>query len=159
MFAFGIAVALTALLVMASAVPWIVEAEDEALVRLSWRAVGQRVDECRVPTPDELAALPPHMRQKTICEARLTHFMLSVSLDGNPVFEGRIRPSGVREDRPTYVLKEFPLAPGAHRLEVSWTEELPESPRPERLAADVTLAPREILLVTRDAEAGLELKK
>jgi hypothetical protein len=149
---------LTAATVLGSALPWTVEPEDTALVRLSWRAVGQRVDECRKPTAEELAALPPHMRQQEICEARLTPFLLAVSIDGASAFEGRILPSGARQDRPTYVLQEFPVAPGEHRVEVSFVQDLPrDAATPEHLAETVTLAPREVLLVTRDETTGLSI--
>jgi hypothetical protein len=129
------------------------------LLRLSWRAVGERVEACREPTEEENAALPPHMRRSEICEARLSPFRLAVAIDGNPVLERRIRPGGARQDRPAYVFQEFPVAAGAHRLEVVFESE-PEdgavaAARPPLVLDErVVLGRREIFLVTIDPDTG-----
>ena len=153
------ALALCAGLVIGTGAPYQVEADDDGLIRLSWRAVGQRVEQCRTPTEEELAALPAHMRRQEICEGRMTPFRLSVRIDGVDVLDERILPSGTRQDRPVYVFREFPVPPGSHRLELRFAEEVPEGagrePRPP-LGLDETLelAPRAIALVTLD-DAGL----
>jgi hypothetical protein len=96
------------------------------------------------------------MRQREICERRLSPFRLRVALDGAPLFDGELRPAGAREDRPTYVFRDFEVAPGEHRVEVRF-EELrpPGAPAPPpALVLDRTVAfpPRRIRLVTRAAE-------
>lgn len=154
------AVALLAL-VAGSGVPWEIDREDAALIRLSWRAVGERVEECREPSAEEQAALPPHMRQPRICEARLAPFRLTVSVDGSEVFNGIIRPAGVRDDRPAYVFHEFRVAPGAHDLDVRFATQVrgDAAPHPPQvLVQKLDLAPREIALVTR-SESGLALAR
>jgi len=145
-----VAALLTAGLVVGSALPYTANRDERALVRLSWRAVGEPVKECRVPTAEELASLPQHMRRSEICEARLSPFHLRVAIDGRVVFDDRILPSGARQDRPTYVFEEFPVAPGEHRLEIRFAEERGEvEGAPLTLDETVTLHPRDILLVAR----------
>lgn len=142
--------ALVAALVAGSARPYRVEAEDAALVRLSWRAVGEHVEACRAPTPDELAALPIHMRQREICEARLSAFRLQAAIDGKPVLDERIRPAGVRQDRPTYILEEFPVVPGSHRVHVRFTAEDADGlPLGDERILDtrVRVAPRDVVSI------------
>lgn len=153
--ALGVGVVLTAGLVLGSALPYTDAPDAAALIRLSWRAVGERVEECRAPSPDELAALPPHMRQSEICEARLAPFRLAVAIDGATVFEGRIRPRGARRDRPAYVFQEFRVAPGSHRLGIEFASEAGGEPGrpPLRFDERVTLDARDILLVTTPPEA------
>jgi hypothetical protein len=153
----GVAIALTAGLVVGSALPFTAAPGDQAMIRLSWRAVGESVEACREPTEEELAALPPHMRQREICEARLTPFRLAVAIDGASTFEGEIQPGGVRGDRPAYVLRDFPVTPGSHRLSVEFGA-VPDggasaSSPPLTLDESVTLAPREIVLVTTGPDA------
>jgi hypothetical protein len=152
------ALALAAGLALASRAPYAVEAPDAARLRLSWRALGEPVHACRVPTDAELAALPPHMRQKEICERRLAPFQLRVALDGVPLVDGEIRASGAREDRPTYVFRDFEVSPGEHRVEVRFEEVRPPgaAPAPPALSLDRTVhfAPRRIRLVTRAAEGA-----
>jgi hypothetical protein len=109
------------------------------------------------------------MRRQEVCERRLTPFQLSVDLDGARLYQGEVRPSGSREDRPAYVFREFRVAPGSHRIAVRFEAERPaqggaagEPPRSPPLLLDETveLAPREILLVTSDPEADrLEIQR
>lgn len=150
---------LAAALVAGSRVPWTAETSPDAIVRLSWRAVGERVEECRETTEAERASLPAHMRRQRICERRLTPFRLSLRIDGEQRLDESVHAAGAREDRPTYVLREFRVAPGAHRIEVRFAPEpLPGAPAgattPLALDARVTLAPHQIALVTRDGEGG-----
>jgi hypothetical protein len=154
-----LAVGFSAGLVLGSAWPWPLASDEAGLIRLSWRAAGRRVEACREPSAEELAALPPHMRQTSICEARLAPFRLSVAIDGEPVADRLIRPAGARGDRPAYVHEEFPASPGEHRLEVRFAAELPEGVPPEpaeRLEASARVEPGRIVLVTR-TDAGLVL--
>ena len=147
-------------LVVLSDVALSVAPSERALVRLSWRSVGQRIEECRAPTEAELAALPPHMRMREICEGRLTPFQLRVRLDGALVVDRELRPAGAREDRPTYVFEELEVAPGPHELEVAFsTVGAPgETPRsaPLRFDGTVSPGPREVVLITHtEGEAQL----
>jgi hypothetical protein len=153
-----VAALLGAGIVLGSRVPYAVEGSPDALVRLSWRAVGERVEECRTPTEAELAALPPHMRRREICEGRILPFRLSVAIDGEPRFGGEIHASGAREDRPTYILEEFRVAPGEHRVAVRFevVRRGPPVRAPLLFEETVTLASRSVLLVTED-EAGERL--
>jgi len=158
-FALRVAVAasLTAGVVLGSALPYTNDSGQQSLIRLSWRAVGNRAEACREPTKDELAALPAHMRRSEICEARLSPFRLVVAIDGAPVLERVIRPGGARHDRPAYVFQEFSVAPGTHRLQIAFTAEPGEGVAATQQAPllfdqPVTLQPREIFLVSHDAE-------
>jgi hypothetical protein len=154
-----LAIGFAACLVLGSAWPWSLASSDSGLIRLSWRAVGRRVEACREPSAEELAALPAHMRQTSICEARLAPFRLSVKIDGEAVRDRLIEPSGARGDRPAYVHEEFPASPGEHRLWVRFTAELPAgapAEPPETLDATARVEAGRIVLVTR-SDAGLHL--
>jgi hypothetical protein len=144
-------------LVALSDVTTVVNGSAGGLVRLSWRAVGERIEKCRVPSEEELAALPPHMRQKEICEGNLAPFALEVHLDGERVVDREVRPAGAREDRPTYVFEEIPVAPGPHDLEVVFAVaegEAGTGVSPLRLRTTLEVSPRGVVLVTRDHASG-----
>jgi len=152
-----LALAACAGLIALSGLTSTVTESPEGLVRLSWRAVGERVEACRVPSDEELAALPPHMRQAEICEGHLAPFALAVSLDAERIVEREVRPAGAREDRPTYVFQELPVAPGPHRLDVSFAVvegDAAASVPPLRLHATIDVPPRGVVLVTRDDQSG-----
>jgi hypothetical protein len=155
----ALAAILVAVLVLLSRLPWTVEPESDALVRLSWRSVGERVEECREPSEAELAALPRHMRQPKICEGRVAPFRLRVELDGAAAVDELVRAAGAREDRPVYVFRELRVPPGEHRLAVHFAAERPRGASaaesaPLLLEETLVLAPRSVALVSYDADAG-----
>jgi len=101
-----------------SQMPYRRHGAGEAVLRLSWRAVSERVDECRQATQDELSRLPLHMRQEFVCEGRVAPFHLRVDVDGEVLIDEEVRASGAREDRPVYILREHQVTPGQHAITV-----------------------------------------
>ena len=62
---------------------WSAKTAERSVLRLSWRARGERLESCRRATPEELAAVPAHMRQEVICEgARVAPYRLRIAVDG-----------------------------------------------------------------------------
>jgi hypothetical protein len=148
-----------ALIRILSFAPYTTERDAGAIVRLAWRARGERVRDCRRVTPEELAKLPAHMRQEQVCEGRVLPYRLAVDLDDSATVSRLIHGAGAREDRPLYVFQDLTVRPGVHRISVRFTlEGRPQAPEetglatPPRLALDTTLslAPRQVLLVTYD---------
>jgi len=135
----------------------VVEDSTDGLLRLSWRTVGERIETCRPPTEQELAAVPRHMRPEEVCEGRMAPFELRVRVDGETRVARMIRPAGVREDRPIYVFEESRVEPGLHQIEVSFSRVDEEAGRSDPLLSvrfTVDLADRSVVLVTRDSESG-----
>jgi hypothetical protein len=91
-----------------------------AVLRLSWRAQGERVEECRHPTAEELARLPQHMRQSEICEGRVTPFVLRLAVNGETLATDTVHAAGAREDRPIYVFRETALEPGEYEVDLTF---------------------------------------
>lgn len=147
-------------------VAWLTEAparfatEDAALLRLSWRLPAGEGQDCRRPTPEELAALPAHMRNPDACLGG-SHpgFTLSVSVDGSDIVTDTLYPSGSRGDRPIYVFRELPIASGQKSLRVRFEQNEgegdPAEPTDLRVlewAEDLDLAAREIVLLQYDQD-------
>ncbi len=160
--AWGLAVAVTLGIAALSRVPYSAASTEAALIRLSWRARGERVEECRRLSEEERRGLPPHMRQTEVCEGRIAPYRLTLQLDGQVILDDTVRGSGARHDRPLYVYREVRVAPGTHRLDLAFQRlgDAPAEPSqagtvPPRmeLTATVKLAAGEIVLVTYDAEA------
>lgn len=136
----------------------------DAMLRLAWSARPERIEVCRSPTADEMAARPQHMRQELICEGTAATYRLEVRVDDALVVEQEVHGGGLRRDRRLYVFRELAVRPGANRIDVRFTRlETPDprsSPRthgefvPPRLVLDqrVDLGPREVVLVTYDAD-------
>jgi hypothetical protein len=131
-------------------------AAEEATLRLSWRARGERVQECRRLSAEEIAALPAHMRREEECTGRFLPSHLRVEVGGRVLVDDTVRASGARGDRPLYVFREIPLPPGTHDLRVRFAREgrgsAEATPALLELSRPLSLAPGEVALVTYDAE-------
>jgi hypothetical protein len=168
---------LAAALAALSQVPYTPEPGPEALLRLSWRARGERVETCYELSAEEQRNLPQHMRQQRICEGTTAEYRLRLEVDRQRRIDETVQGSGEVQVRPLYVYREVALPPGEHRVEVTLErvgpaegaeeeeeekEEARESrarrareaavPRRLELERLVRLRPREVLLVTYDAE-------
>jgi hypothetical protein len=130
--------------------PLTVNGADAAALRLAWRAHGEAALHCRTPSAEELSRLPVHMRRSEICERRLPTFHLVVEVDGAGLLDELVAPAGAAGDRAAVVLRELPLAPGAHELRVGFTPERGGA-APKRLERRFTLGPGEVALVTENA--------
>jgi hypothetical protein len=109
-----------------SRAPYEPRRQEQSLLRLSWRARGERVEACRHLSAEEVAALPIHMRRTEICEGRVLPYHLTVELDGRTVLRDVIHAAGAREDRPLYVFYELPVTAGPHQLAVRFVRETVE---------------------------------
>lgn len=164
-----LAAALTVALAALSRAPQGMGGGDAALLRLSWSGQPERVEVCRDLSDAELRNLPQHMRQPVICEGRAVDYRLRLTVDGVALADELVTGGGLRHDRPVYLYREFPLAPGAHALVVRFERSdttagrgastgtgrparLDALPRALALDTTVTLPRRAVALVTYDAD-------
>ena len=136
--------------------------EPEAVVRLSWRLEPIRVEECRTLTSEEQARLPAHMRRTEECTGNFVDYALHFVVDGVPVVD-TVSPSGLRRDRPVYVLVDRSVSPGAHEVDVTFTALLPDGSQtdgPTRLtwSGAMELQAGEVGLITLDEAGGSLLR-
>lgn len=119
----GLAVGIVATFAIAwcSQVPGAAPRTDDALLRLTWRARPERIEHCVTATPEALAAMPPHMRQTTVCEGISASYRLEVRHDDRVVAERHVKPGGLRGDRPLYVFLEIPVPAGDATIRVAFT--------------------------------------
>jgi hypothetical protein len=166
-----IAPALVLAIAALSRAPYAANPRDDALLRLSWRARSERIETCRTLSDSALAALPAHMRQRVVCTGGAASYRLRVVLDGASQIDEIVRAGDVRRSRPLFVFGETLVAPGSHHVVIDFARADGARP-PETAAADtvgarrqaeelpprltldtaVTLAPRQVLLVTYDPE-------
>lgn len=105
----------------ASAVPLAFHGSDSGRLRLSWSARPERIELCRTLSAEELAQRPEHMRQRVECDGRSATYTLRVEADGRRIDETVIRGAGLQHDRSIYLLRDFNLPTGVHRVRVSFT--------------------------------------
>jgi hypothetical protein len=125
---------------------------DQAMIRLSFSHGGAR--DCRERTAEELAALPPNMRAPQICSRERVPVRLEVDLDGSPLVHADLPPGGLRGDGPSRIYQGFPVAPGRYTVDAR----LRDSPRADGFdwtrTAEITLAPRQNLVIEFKSDAG-----
>jgi hypothetical protein len=103
----------------AVALPW--HAADAARIRLSWSARPERIETCRALTAEEIAKEPPHMRRRVECTGTFATYLLHVASDGRVIDERIVKGAGLRNDRPMYLLADYDLLAGEHRILVRFT--------------------------------------
>jgi ferredoxin len=96
---------------------------DHAVLRLGWRLPAQSRETCRDLTAAELAARPVHMRRTRECVSEPLTYVLTATVDGRVVTDKRVRPAGLRGDRPLSVEEEVPVAPGERGVRVTFAPE------------------------------------
>ena len=118
----GMAVTVVALVALArgSALELPVSSPAEAMLRLSWTAHPERIDVCRDVPQAEQEQRPEHMRQRQICEGRVATYALRVEVDARLVGDAVVEGGGFRHDRPIFLLREFAVPSGTHRVQVTF---------------------------------------
>lgn len=95
-------------------------ATNAALLRLSWSARPERIETCRRLSDAELESRPVHMRQRVSCEGRTATYELRVAVDGVVLDSAVIAGGGLRNDRPVFLLREYPVPAGARDVRVTF---------------------------------------
>lgn len=117
----AVSAAAVVLLTRASSAPITLHGPDDARLRLSWSARPERIEVCRTVSAEELAKRPEHMRQREECEGHFATYALRVDVDGRSVDEAIVHGAGLRQDRPSFLLRELGVPTGTHRIHVSLT--------------------------------------
>ena len=103
-----------------SRIPYAQPGHDIALLRLSWRYRGEKIQSCRRLSQKELDALPIHMRTPEVCTTRLLQYQLQLQVDDAQPDVLRFQPAGAKGDRPIFVYYGKALNPGVHRVRVEF---------------------------------------
>jgi hypothetical protein len=160
----ALAVATMGALAWGSSAPMTAHRSPDAMLRLAWSARPERIEKCEQQSEEELAKLPQHMRQPVACEGVTAEYRLQVRVDGALVAERRVHGGGLRRDRRLYVFEELPIPAGEAAIDVRLdrvevdaapsagvTGDRGEVPPHLAFAERVRLSPREVVLVTYDA--------
>jgi hypothetical protein len=116
----GLAVALAATVGIAGASSFRMtsRASHDAVLRLTWTARPERIEDCRPQSEEALAKLPPHMRQALVCEGTTASYRLIVRRETTVILDEIVRGGGLRHDRPLYVFRDIPVPAGETAIEV-----------------------------------------
>ena len=127
-------------------------ADDVSLIKLSMSHLGGR--ECRKRTPEELAKLPPNMRAPLDCPRGRSDIKLVLELDGKPMFETVMHPTGVSKDGVSTVYKRFEVKAGTYKLAVKMNDNLVKPGWSHVKEEQVTLKPARVLVIDFNPDKG-----
>lgn len=129
-------------------------AAEQALIKVSFTRVGKPVGDCRKPTPEELAKLPPQMRPTEICPRERSPVTIQVDVDGQRVLERSAAPSGLKRDGASALYERVAVRAGERRIAVSLSDDVRARDAALRREATLTLAPGQVLVIDFDAGKG-----
>ena len=127
-------------------VPW--HSSDAAELRLSWSARPEQIETCRVLSEEELATRPVHMRRARECEGQPATYDLEVVVDETTLDNAIVRGSGIRSDRPIFLLRSYPLAEGVRRVQVSLARREPPDSLADTAATSQRVLARRVQMDT-----------
>jgi len=90
----------------------------DAMVRVSWSARPERIEQCVRVSAEELERTPVHMRREMVCEGTTARYRLEVDRNGVLVDSVTVRGGGLRRDREVYVYREIFVPAAQTRIAV-----------------------------------------
>lgn len=131
---------------------------DQAVLRLSWSARPERVEQCRRLDDEELAKRPAHMQLRYECEGHFARYSLNVRVGDRALADDTLRGGGFRNDRPIHVFAEYAIVPGTHRIRVEMAriDTVAPSPRDEAEEDNARAPGSTVRTAERDAREAAE---
>ncbi len=122
-------------------------APDQAVVTLAFAHAGERREDCRTLSPEELAKLPPNMRLQTDCPRERSPVTVDLLLDGKPVIDEVAIAPGLYSDQGVDVYRSVKVPAGEHHLKVTMNDNVRVAGSTHTHEQTVTLMPAQLLVV------------
>lgn len=87
---------------------------NTAQIKLSFNHGGARLEDCRKLTSEELAKLPSNKRKPSNCSRERQPILVQLMIDGAPLYEEVLKPSGLSSDGQAQTYKKFIVPAGKH---------------------------------------------
>jgi hypothetical protein len=128
-------------------------APDRAVVKLSMSHAGERKQECRQRSAEELAKLAPNMRAQLDCPRERSDVRIELEMDGAVVALVEATPGGLRRDLPSTIYRRIEIPAGRHTFRARLADTATGEFRHQG-EATVDLAPGRVLVVDFVASKG-----
>jgi hypothetical protein len=126
----------------------------QALIKLSFTRVGKPIGDCRKPSAEEQAKLPPNMRAPEICPRERSPITVQLEIDGVKALDRTAAPTGLSKDGAAAMYARLAVPAGERRVAVRLSDDVRARDTPYEREARVQLAPGQILVIDFDAEKG-----
>jgi hypothetical protein len=127
---------------------------DQAVIKLSFAHAGKVAGDCRKRTDEELAKLPPNMRQPMDCPRERSPILIELELDGRLIHREELRPTGLARDGTAYIYQSFRVPAGEYRLEMRMRDDVRTEGFDYISGADVKLEGGRLLVIDFQHERG-----
>jgi len=127
---------------------------DMALLKISFSHAGERKEECRRLTQEELEAMAPNMRRPLECRRERVPILIEVILDGKTLYKDQVPASGLSHDGASTVYERFRVTPGEHRLVTRMRDSRENEGFNHERSADIELKPGQNFVIDFNKDAG-----
>ncbi|MFA7667892.1 MAG: hypothetical protein WCX93_00940 [Burkholderiaceae bacterium] len=126
--------------------------EGEALIKVSVARLGQPVGECRRLTEEELAELPPNMRDPVRCPRERSPLSMEVHVNDARMLERVAQPGGLSKDGAAAIYERLVVPAGEHRISVRFNDDVRPGAKVYEHESSVALVPGQVLVIDFDAD-------
>lgn len=125
-----------------------------AQIKLSFAHGAQRKEECRRLSSEEIAKLPPSERRPNTCGRERVPIHIQLELDGQPLYDAVLEPTGLSRDGPARVYRKFAVTPGRHEIVARLSDSARSAGFDYERRADIVLAPLQSLAIEFKSDQG-----
>ncbi len=97
-------------------------AEDQAVITVAFSHAGERREECRKLTQEELMKLPPNMRIPTDCPRERSPVKVELFLDEELAISEIAKAPGLYEDQGVDIFRKVKVPIGTHDLRIQMND-------------------------------------
>jgi quinol-cytochrome oxidoreductase complex cytochrome b subunit/coenzyme F420-reducing hydrogenase delta subunit len=123
---------------------------SEAMVSLTFSHAGQRIEECRKVSQEELMKLPPNMRKPSDCPRERHPVRVEFRVDDLLVVDLTAPPTGLSSDGKSTVYRRLPISSGEHLLSIGMVDSGRADGFDYQMEARVSLDPQQHIVVEFD---------
>jgi len=127
---------------------------DQAVITVAFSHAGERREECRQLSQEELNKLPPNMRAPMDCPRERSPVTVQLLLDGKPLLEEVARAPGLYSDLGVDIYRSAKVPAGKHTLAVQMNDNVRVEGPTYTHEQTVTLEPAQLLVVDFNSETG-----
>ena len=126
---------------------------DRAIISLVFSHAGDRIEECRILSQEELNKLPPNMRKPSDCQRERHPVRVELRSGGSTLYQDTLLPSGIWADGKASIYQRIEVPAGRHEVFVGMNDSGGSDDFDSTNSASVDMRPGRNLVIQFDEEA------
>ncbi len=127
---------------------------EQSMITMAFSHAGERIEECRRLSQEELEKLPPNMRNPLDCPRERSPVTVELLLDGERIIHRVFNPPGLYSDLGIDVYLNAKVPAGTHRLTMAMNDDVKVQGFTYTAEETVNLQPAQLLVVNFNSETG-----